>query len=75
LELCLSFLVIVDDFDFVRVTGPPFKAHPPLVVYSYAVLPFTITGKLLKPIAGRRPDILERFRCIQEQKFSVSRSL
>ena len=68
-------LVVVNDFDFVRIAIPPFKTNPPLIVNPNAVLSLAITSQLFQSIARRSTQIDETFRGVEEQEFSVCRPL
>src|SRR5436305_13226959 len=59
LMLIASSSVIVHDFDIPRCSLAPFKAYPPLIVNTDAVLPAAIAMQRFKPIAGRNPQIFQ----------------
>ena len=46
----------------------PDKADTPLIIYSYAVLTFPISFKLLKPVPRWNTQALQRNSCIQNFK-------
>jgi hypothetical protein len=58
----VSFLsMVVDYFDVFGAVGAfwPFKANPPLLVDTDAVLPLAIADKRFKVVAGKRGKILQ----------------
>ena len=52
-------LVAIDDFDIVRIAFLPEKADAPLLVDSYAVLTFPITGEAFQMVARRNPQVVD----------------
>jgi hypothetical protein len=64
--------VVVDDLDIVRVSVPPFKADPELVVDPDAVLAFPVTLECFQPEA-RQLEIPERRSRVQEFQSDPSR--
>ena len=54
-----SVSVIVDEFDIFSPSLTPHEAYPPLSVHSNTVLPPTIAGESLQPIARRDAQILQ----------------
>jgi hypothetical protein len=54
-------LVVVRDFDLVRVTVIPHKADPKLVVDSNCVLFPALAFETMEPICRRNPQIFESF--------------
>ena len=71
----LSSLMVVRDLDLVCVPAPPDETYPPLLVYSYAVLPLTGSLRFLQTISGRYSQIVDRFGGVQQHKLSVSGAL
>lgn len=69
-----SLLMIVNDF-YVRHAIVPNKANAPLVVNSNAVLPSTVSRKLLQSVARRRPKKVERFSGIKLGKLAFGNCL
>jgi hypothetical protein len=57
--------VVIDNFDVVGVSVPPFKADPELVVDSDTVLAFPVTFEGFEPEAGQF-EIPERRGRVQE---------
>jgi len=47
--------MIVDYFDFVRITRGPYEADAPLLVDPDAVLSLSVSSKLFQAVAGGRP--------------------
>lgn len=52
-------LVVVDNLDFKGVTSVPSEADTPLLIDSDTVLVGSITGKCLKAVCGRNPEVDE----------------
>jgi hypothetical protein len=69
-ERSVFFLVIVDDFDFMRISPYPFEAEPPLVVNPNAVLSGSISLKFLQVI-GRYSLQVAEFDCVVRKQLSV----
>ena len=67
-------LVVVDDLDILCVTFLPAKAHPPLIVDANTVLSCSIPGQLLEAIPGWHPEILDRFRGVEEHQLAQCNS-
>jgi hypothetical protein len=55
----LFYLVVICDFDFVRIATLPTKADAILVVDPNAVLSTPVPAQTLKAVPGRQP-VLER---------------
>jgi len=51
-------LVIVRDFDVVRINANKTEANPPLVVDGDGVLTNPITFQRVKPVAARHPQVI-----------------
>jgi len=64
--------MVVGYLNIVGISLMPSKAYSPLIVYAYAVPCVAITGKLFKPIAGRRLQIFKAVRSIQIHQFFQS---
>jgi len=64
--------VVIDNFDVVSVSVPPFKADPELVVDSDTVLVFPVTLECFQPEAGQL-EIPERRSRVQEFQSDPSR--
>jgi len=58
--------VTIYNLHVASVTTIPSEADTPLVVDPYAVLPRPIRFERLQPVDGRNPEIVERFRGVQE---------
>jgi len=67
--------MIINDFNIKGVTVSPLETNAPLIIDSNAMLPASISRKLLKAIARRYPQVFQDFGCIQDFKFSTSGSL
>jgi hypothetical protein len=67
--------VVVDDFDAIRVTLLPFEADSPLIIDPNAILSLAITVQPLQLVSWRAAQVIKRFRCIQQQKFSQGRTV
>lgn len=52
-------LVVVNNFNFVRVSGIPAEADAPLIVDADAVLPGPVPLKGFKAVAGRNAESLQ----------------
>ena len=57
--------MVVNDLNLVRRTARPAKAEPPLIVNADTVLTGAIAFELLKPVAGRHAQIIERLGGVQ----------
>jgi hypothetical protein len=54
-----DLLVVIADFDVVRIPVAEHKANPPLVVYRYGVLSGAIALEQVEAIARRNPQTLD----------------
>jgi len=54
----MILLMIICDFNIIRIAIAPFETYPPLVVDSYAVLAFPATFQSLKLITRRNSQII-----------------
>src|SRR5438067_12884431 len=61
-----SRLVVVNDFDFVRIVLSPDKANPPSVVDSDRVLAAPIALQGFEAVRGRYTQVLEPPRVVQD---------
>ena|SRR5438105_2301579 len=59
--------MMIHNFDLVGVCVMPAKANPPLVIYSDAVLAFTVAFQRLQPVS-RWDQQLSKFRSRMEHK-------
>ena len=60
-------LVVVDDFYVPRISIDPAETDPPLIVDADAVLALAIALQRLECVTGRRAELLERLRSIQDE--------
>jgi hypothetical protein len=61
----------VDNLNAVGVAVSPAEAEAPLIVDPDAVLPLAIPCEPFQPVAGWHPQILKRFRRIEDTKLSL----
>jgi hypothetical protein len=61
--------MVINNLDFIGVTGLPAKTDTPLIIDPNTVLAFSFSAKLLQSIAGRNAQVIERFRSIEKQEF------
>jgi len=54
----MILLMVICDFNIMRIVGFPFKAYPPLVIDAYAVLAFPIVSQSFKSITWRYSQII-----------------
>jgi hypothetical protein len=64
-------LMVVDDFNVVRVSRAKFKTQPELVVDADAVLALAITSQCLQLISWRRGQIAELARIFQLKELTL----
>src|SRR5262249_47569931 len=64
-------LMIVDDLDIIRMSIAPTKTDAPLVVYSDAVLSFSLTDQAFQPVSRRSPEIVEIARVVYLHQLAV----
>ncbi len=64
--------MVIDNFDVVSVSVPPFKADPELIIDPDAVLAFPVTFECFEPEAGQF-EIPERCGRVQEFQSDPSR--
>jgi hypothetical protein len=70
----LSYLVIIDDLNVIRITVTPAKGHSPLIVDPYAVESLQIPFQALKPVPGRHSKICQIRRLMQIKQFTARNS-
>jgi hypothetical protein len=63
-------LLIIHNFDIVRVAVLPSKANSPSIIDTDAILSLPIPFQRFQLIAGRLPQILKGFGAIQVEKFA-----
>ena len=63
-------LVVINDFDIMRIALLPSKTDPPLIVDANAVLPHSITGELLESVTRRHAQVLQRGGRVELDQFS-----
>jgi hypothetical protein len=61
----MTFPVVVDDLDILRVTAGPDEAHAPPAVHADAVLAFAIAAQSVETVVRLHPQVLERRRPIE----------
>jgi len=44
--------MVIDNFDLIGISVLPFETNPELLVYTDAVLPFSVTAKALQAVTG-----------------------
>jgi hypothetical protein len=62
--------MIIGDFSLVRVSIPPDKANPVLVIDPDGVLPFSIPRQSFQSIPGRKAKVLQCRGGIQHLEFT-----
>jgi len=62
--------MIVCDLHLVGIALMPCKAHPPLIVDAYGVLPFSFSFEFLQPVARWRTEVLYGLGVIQHPQLS-----
>jgi len=67
--------MIVRDLNIKCISCSPHEADPPLIVDSYAVLPFPVTSELLESISRWYSHVIENVRDIEYFELSASYSL
>jgi hypothetical protein len=67
--------VVIDDFDLVGITAFPAKADAPLIVDADTMLALPWSNQLLKSIGRRDPEVVGRFRSVQDQELAKSYAL
>ena len=60
--------MVINYLNSTRAIYRPHKTDSPLIIDANAVLSGAIALELLKTIAGRRPQIIERFSCIHHDE-------
>jgi len=74
LVVMLLSSVIIGDFNIKGISVTPYEADPPLIVDSYAALPFAPSLQLFQSIARRDAKVLKRNGAMKEQQFPPRRS-
>ncbi len=67
--------MIIDDFNIVRIAFTPYKANPPALVDSDAMLSFPITDEFLKMVSGWNTQIIQRSGNIEDLQLAACVSL
>ena len=67
--------MVVDDFNFVRMSISPDKTDPPLVVDTNRMLAMSVLRQRLEAVAGRHSKVIERPRIVDETKLSERHGL
>jgi hypothetical protein len=67
--------VVIDNFDFIRVTLTPGETYSPLIVDPNAPLPGPIPSKFLEPVRRRNGKVFESRRSIEHAQLSESDAL
>jgi len=62
--------MVVHDLDIFGVSRPPPKTDPPLIVDANAVLPGSVSSKLLQPVAWRTAKVVQGLGRIQDQELA-----
>jgi hypothetical protein len=63
--------MIVNDFNILGFDLSPSKANTKMVVYSDAVLAFSISFQRFKPVSGRHSKVLKMSRDLELPQLSV----
>jgi hypothetical protein len=63
--------VVINDLDIVGVAFQPAKADAPLIIDPNTVLADSVSRELLKPVAGRHAQILQRADGIEHDQFAL----
>ena len=63
--------MVIDDLNVVRIAITPPKANPPLIVDPDAVLPLSVTGQRLQPIARWGFQVAKAARAMNLGQLSV----
>lgn len=61
--------MVIGDLDFKRISIFPSKTDTPLIVYPYAVLPFTITFQSFQAVPGRYSQIFQFDSILEKSQF------
>lgn len=67
--------MIIDDFNIVRIASPPYKANPPALVDSDAMLSFPIPDEFFKTVSGWNTQIIQRSGNIEDLQLAACVSL
>ena len=63
--------MIVRDLNFIRLSAAPAKADTPLIIDSNAVLPRSVSRKLLQPVARWRSKIHQGVRRVDDLQLAL----
>ena len=63
--------MVVDDFDFIRISILPPEAYPVLLVDSDAVLPGPVTAEPLRPIPRRNRELSQIANAVQLRQLAM----
>jgi hypothetical protein len=66
--------MVVNNLDTIRPGLCPDEADPVLIVYANAVLTSPVSSKGFEAVRWRRPEVVERSRCIQLVELSTGYS-
>jgi hypothetical protein len=64
--------MVVYDLDLVGISFLPSEAYSPLVVYTYAVLAFSVADKPFQLISRWNSQVIQFLGSIEQQEFSES---
>jgi hypothetical protein len=67
--------MVVDDFDFVRMSSAPYEADAPLIVDTNAVLPVSIPFQALEAVSWQRRQRSDLRSGIEDVQVSKRRAL
>lgn len=74
-QLVTTRLMIVNDFDLIRVAATPLKTEPPLIINANAMLAFAISHQGFQAVSGWTGHILQHGSAIQLPQLSLRDSL
>jgi len=63
-------IVVVDDFDFVRIVLSPDEENPPLLIDADRMLTSPVIFQGLQPVRRRDPQIIQSLRVAQNTELS-----
>ena len=64
--------MIIYDFYVISISIDPLKANPPLVIDPNAILPRSITAKLLKPVRRRNTKVIQYVGIVEHTQFTIT---
>jgi hypothetical protein len=67
--------MIIDDFNIVRIASSPYKANPPALIDTDAMLSLPIANEFLKAVSGRNTQIVQHSSNIEDLQLSACFSL